>query len=162
QESSAATSRLWEGNMCRASPGRRPGFSLIELLVVIAVIGVLVGMLLPAVQSSRESASRTQCANNLKQIGVAVSLYTNNNTHRLPPSGRASTEARSGPGSPLRHLEQQNFTRQWPQDWPYPAIPPGVTVTEDMKRESGKILTTQVSTFHCPSFRAFPTSVVSG
>src|SRR5260221_7044367 len=79
---------------------RKSGFTLIELLVVIAVISILIGLLLPAVQSARESSRRTQCRNSLKQIGLAMQIYHDHTGH-IPPGYLTAVDANNselGPG----------------------------------------------------------------
>lgn len=133
----------------------RFGFTLIELLVVIAIIGVLVGLLLPAVQKVREAANRMKCANNLKQLGLGVHNYLA--THSTFPISVSYAQERgprpgpyfSGAGWILRtlpHLEQDNLYRQF--DPCLNSSMPNAGLRSPACREAMK---TRLSILHCPS-----------
>ena len=103
----------------QASPVSRRGFTLIELLVVIAIIAILIALLLPAVQQARESARRTQCKNNLKQLGLAVHNFESTYS-KLPHPGQCDSTGgaattymtQSTPTLLLPYIEQANVYAQ--------------------------------------------------
>jgi prepilin-type N-terminal cleavage/methylation domain-containing protein/prepilin-type processing-associated H-X9-DG protein len=136
----------------RRSSTRRnssPGFTLIELLVVIAIIGVLVSLLLPAVQSAREAARRTQCTNNLKQLGLAVHNYLSANGEALPNNGYGAT-GYPNDHSPfarlLPYMEQANLYNLVNFDI-YMGHPGSVDLPVQLHTAAAYV----VATFLCPS-----------
>ncbi|HVX64831.1 MAG TPA: DUF1559 domain-containing protein [Pirellulales bacterium] len=145
------------------SVGRR-GFTLVELLVVIAIIGILIALLLPAVQAAREAARRSQCTNQLKQLGLAVVNYES--THRvLPPAGLnygftphydgaiTSTLNLNGFMLLLPFMEQQAVYNQYNFNGSAGAYAPsGPALAGDPGLNGNdKIVAMQLPIFYCPS-----------
>jgi prepilin-type N-terminal cleavage/methylation domain-containing protein len=138
------------------STRERNAFTLVELLVVIAIIGILVALLLPAIQAARESARRSQCINNLKQLGIASHLHVDA-FRFLPSAGWGDWWV----GCPdMGHGEKQ------PGSWAYQllefieesaraGIGKGFKCADDnSKAAMGQMVGTPVSVFYCPSRRA--------
>jgi prepilin-type N-terminal cleavage/methylation domain-containing protein/prepilin-type processing-associated H-X9-DG protein len=117
---------------------RMPGFTLVELLVVIAIIGVLVGLLLPAVQSAREAARRMQCSNNLKQLGLGLQNH-HGAKGAFPPAAEKGTSRISPHARLLPYLEQAALYSRIDQTQPWEA---------DIQASVRKSL---VAGFVCPS-----------
>jgi prepilin-type N-terminal cleavage/methylation domain-containing protein len=124
----------------RSASGRRPAaFTLIELLVVIAIIALLVGLLLPAVQKVRDAAARASCGNNLKQIGLAIHMYEQDNAH-LPPNRLGDFHA-TWAVLILPYLEQNNLYQQW-------------SIPNSYYDQTPTARLTPVATYFCPARRS--------
>jgi len=137
------------GPPLRYHGAKRFGFTLVELLVVITIIGILIALLLPAVQSAREAARRMQCSNNLKQLALAAHNY--HSSHRTFPPGLNQSEFSYSPrfrGTSLfvfllPYLDQQNVCRDWDYGHPLANTTGGPSA----------LSATVIATLVCPSDR---------
>jgi prepilin-type N-terminal cleavage/methylation domain-containing protein/prepilin-type processing-associated H-X9-DG protein len=124
--------------VCGVSARRSAGFTLTELLVVIAIIGILVALLLPAVQSTRETSNRLSCQNRLRQVGIALHSH-HQAVGTFPPSAQSTPQAHGWVAFLLPYLDQKTlFDRyDWKVAWNH--------------ANNQEVINIQIPTLHCPS-----------